>query len=137
MFESLNVTEPALLKELLEEKDAHIRAAATRVLSYWHKRMENPLELLASRIADDHPRVRLEAARALARIPSARSAELVLSALERPLDPHLEYALWLSINDLAQPWAAAVESGAWNPAGRQKQLEYGLKAIEPALASQL
>src|SRR5438309_452204 len=102
-----------------------IRAAATRVLSYWHKQMENPLELLASRIADEHPRVRLEAARALARIPSARSAELVLSAIEKPLDTHLEYAIWLSINDLAQPWIAAVESGAWKSDGRQ--LEYGLK----------
>jgi putative heme-binding domain-containing protein len=137
MFQTLNIPQPALLTELLKAQDPRIRAAATRVLSYWHKSVKDPLQLLAARIADVHPRVRLEAARALARIPSARSAELVLSALERPLDPHLEYALWLSINDLAHPWAAAVESGAWNPAGRQKQLEYGLKAIEPALASQL
>ena len=122
MFESLNLPEPALLKELLEAKDAHMRAAATRVLSYWQKRVDNSLELLASRVADEHPRVRLEAARALARIPSARSAELVLSALEKPLDTHLEYAIWLSINDLAQPWIEAVESDAWKSEGRQKQL---------------
>src|SRR5205807_9528586 len=127
MLQSLNLPEPAVLKELLEAKDAHIRAAATRVLSYWHTHVDNPLDLLAARIADEHPRVRLEAARALTRIPSARAAELVLGALEKPLDTHLEYAIWLSINDLAQPWTEAVESGAWKSDGRQKQLEYGLK----------
>jgi len=137
MYQSLDERQPDLLTELLEAKDPHIRAAATRVLSYWHQSVKDPLGLLAARIADEHPRVRLEAARALARIPTARSAELVLSALDKPLDKHLEYAIWLSINDLAQPWTEAVESGAWKSEGRQKQLEYGLKAIEPALASKL
>jgi HEAT repeat protein len=80
---------------LSQAKDPHIRAAATRVLSYWHKDVKDPLDLLAARIGDEHPRVRLEAARALARIPTARSAELVLSALDKPLDKHLEYAIWL------------------------------------------
>src|SRR5437764_750837 len=46
MLQSLNLPEPAVLKELLEAKDAHIRAAATRVLSYWHKHVDNPLDLL-------------------------------------------------------------------------------------------
>jgi putative heme-binding domain-containing protein len=91
--------------------------------------------LLAARVADEHPRVRLEALRALARIPTARAAELALSVADKPLDSKLEYALWLTINDLAEPWLAAVKSGAWKPAGRDKQLEFALKAIEPAQAS--
>jgi putative heme-binding domain-containing protein len=118
------------------------------------------LELLAKIITDDHPRVRIEAMRALARIPTARSAELALSVLDSPrsggrqsaadqtdgrrlpsaameLDPFLEYALWLTINDLAEPWATAVESGAWKIEGREKQLQYALKAIEPKLATRL
>lgn len=137
MYEALNKPEQALLNRLLEAKDYHIRAAATRIVANWRKRVDNPIDLLAARIVDEHPRVRMEAARALARIPTARAAELVLSALDKPIDTHLEYAIWLSINDLAQPWIAAVESGAWKPEGRQKQLEYALKAIEPASASQL
>ena len=88
-------------------------------------------------IRDEHPRVRLEALRALARIPEPRAAELALSILEKPMDSFLDYALWLTINDLAEPWIAAVESGAWKVAGREKQLEFGLKAIEPALAGTL
>ncbi len=135
MYQALDVPQPELLKQLLASEDARIRAAATRVLSYWTKRVSNPLDLLAPRIKDTHPRVRLEAARALSRIPEARSAELVLTAVDMPMDTHLDYALWLSINDLARPWLAAIESGDWKPEGRQKQLEFGLKAIEPTLAT--
>ena len=41
------------------------RAAATRVLCYWRDRVEEPLELLRKQVNDEHPRVRLEAVRAL------------------------------------------------------------------------
>ncbi len=134
MYQSINVVEPALLEKVLSARDGRVRAAATRVVSYWHAHLPNALELLAARIADDFPRVRIEAMRALAEIPTARSAELVLTTLDKPLDPFLDYAAWLSINDLAQPWVAAVQSGEWKPDGREKQLEFALKAIEPALA---
>ena len=99
--------------------------------------MPNAPELLAKLVADTHPRVRLEALRALAKIPSAKSAELSLSVLDRPMDPTLDYALWLTINDLAEPWIAAVQSGEWKPEGREKQLEFGLKAIKPEQASRV
>ena len=90
---------------------------------------EARLEPLARLIQDSTPRVRLEALRSLAKIHSAKSAELALSVLDRPMDSTLDYALWLTINDLADPWIAALESGAWSPAGREKQLEFALKAI--------
>jgi putative heme-binding domain-containing protein len=166
----------ATMKRLLEAKDARIRAASVRVLAAWAGNTpgipslaypgiesSSALELLSKRIADDHPRVRIEALRALARIPTARAAELALSVLDArsrgrepaadqtapgnngrsftaaatDLEPFLEYALWLTINDLAEPWAAAVESGAWKIEGREKQLQYALKAIEPKLATKL
>ena len=50
---------------MLRSPDAHARAAATRVLCYWRDRVQAPLELLRVQINDDHPRVRLEAIRAL------------------------------------------------------------------------
>ena len=135
MYQAIDVVEPSLLLKVLNAKDGRVRAAATRVIGYWHTRLKSPLDLLAQRIADEHPRVRLEAMRALAVIPTARSAELVLSGLEQPMDSFLEYGAWLSINDLAKPWLAAVKSGAWKPDGREKQLEFALKALEPSLAS--
>jgi len=137
MYQAIDVVEPALLEQMLEAKDGHIRAAATRVLGYWQNRLKMPFDLLARRVADDFPRVRLEALRALARTPSARAADLALSVLNKPMDTFLDYAVWLTINELAQPWIAAVESGAWKPDGREKQLEFALKSIEPALAQNL
>src|SRR5438094_82268 len=98
---------------------------------------EANLVLLGTLVRDDSPRVRLEALRALAKIPSAKSAELALSALDKPMDPFLDYALWLTINDLADPWIGAIKSGKWKVEGREKQLEFGLKAIEPEKASQV
>ncbi len=158
LHQAIDIVEPKLLDQLLNAKDGKVRAAAVRVLAFWQERLpanapwqgwspaplplaraevptSRTLELLAARIADEHPRVRMEALRALARIPSARAAELALSVLDKPLDPKLEYALWLTINDLAEPWLAALKSGGWKIDGREKQLEYGLKAIEPAQAS--
>lgn len=135
LYQSIDQPEPDLLKRLLDAKEGRIRAAATRVLRSWHNRVDDPLELLAKRVADEHPRVRVEALRALARIPEARAAELALSACDRPLDPFLDYAVWLTINDLADPWIAAVQAGEWRPAGRDKQLEFALRALEPARAS--
>src|SRR5262249_52927222 len=54
-----------------------------------------------------------------------------------PMDRFLDYAIWLSINDLAEPWVSAIEKGEWQWDGREKQLEFGLKAIEPAQAGRV
>lgn len=146
MHQSLDWVNTDLLKKMLNAKDGRLRAAAVRVLSFWHKRLneaapdgakEDPLTLLAERVKDEHGRVRVEAVRAAAKIPSARSAELVLSALDYPMDRFLDYAIWLSINDLAEPWVKAIEDGQWKWDGREKQLEFGLKAIEPAQAGRV
>ena len=136
-YQALDLPEPPLLARLLDARDGRVRAAATRVLGVWHDRVPDPVELLAKRIVDDFPRVRLEALRALARIPSVRSAELALSVLDKPMDPFLDYAAWLTINDLAPYWSKAVAGGAWKSEGREKQLEFGLKALEPAQAQSL
>ncbi len=131
-YQALNLPQPALLAGLLAAKDPRVRAAAIRAMP--DDGEIGPLEKLS---ADEHPRVRLEAVRALGRRSSARAAELVLAVLGRPLDPFLDYAAWLSINELAGPWVAAVKSGAWAIAGREKQLEFALKAIEAAQASEI
>ena len=135
MWQSIDVPNQSLLQKLLAAQDGRIRAAAIRVLSFWHNRLVDPLGLIAERINDEHPRVRVEAVRAAAKIPSPRSAELVLSALEKPIDRFLDYAIWLSINDLAEPWVRSVQTGDWKLEGREKQLEFALRAIEPAHAS--
>ncbi len=137
MYQSIDVVEPNLLEKTLNAKDGHIRAAATRVVGYWHPRLKAPLDLLAQRVDDPLPRVKIEAMRALATIPSGRSAELVLSVVDKPMDNFVDYTAWLTINDLAKPWVEAVKSGAWKADGREKELEFALKSIEPSQAGEV
>ena len=164
IHQSLNVPAPELLTQLLGAQDGRIRAAAVRALSFVTSRPAQPVRVadangtvstyladtgaalaesdtvarLAKLVTDPHPRVRMEAVRALAKFPSAKSAELVLSAVNTiGADTFLDYAVWLSINELAQPFLAALESGAWSPdsPAKQQQLEFAMKALDPALAS--
>jgi putative heme-binding domain-containing protein len=94
------------------------------------------LAILGAYLDHPHPRVRLGALRVLGAIPTAESATLVLdNALKNgSTDPFLDFAAWKSINELARPWTEAIASGAWKTEGREKQLEYGLTAIDPELA---
>lgn len=110
-FQALDVVEPTVLKIVLASADGRVRAAAVRVVSQWHPRLSDPLELLAPRAADGEPRVRLEAVRALAQIPQTRSAELALWALERPMDKFLDYALWLTLRQLQPVWLPQLLAG--------------------------
>lgn len=162
MYQALDRVELKLLQQLLQAKDGRVRAAAVRVLGGWEARepadpadrdkawrgwppaplpttraeipVPQALSFLAAAVADEHPRVRLEALRALARLPNSRAAALALTVADQPMDKHLEYALWLTINDLDNPWLEAVKTGQWKMQGREKQLEFALKSIEPALA---
>jgi putative heme-binding domain-containing protein len=143
IYQSIGARNDALLDKVLQAPDGRIRAAAVRVLNYWprttvasagpDKGLPVPSDCYERALADPFPRVRLEAVRAVGSIPSVRSAELALDVLERPMDPFLDYALWLTVNDLAKPWLEGLRSGAWNIAGRQKQTEFALNAIKPEL----
>lgn len=84
---------------------------------------------------DPNPRVRLEALRTLGQSPGTQAMDLVLDgAVRSEGDPFLEYASWLSINDMASRWTRSIASGNWKIEGREKQLEFGLSAIDPRLA---
>jgi len=84
---------------------------------------------------DPNPRVRLESLRILARSPGVQAMDLILdTGVKSGEDPFLDYAAWLSINELAPRWTRAIANGSWQIEGRDQQLEYGLKAIDPRLA---
>ncbi|HZM03373.1 MAG TPA: PVC-type heme-binding CxxCH protein [Candidatus Saccharimonadales bacterium] len=144
MYQAIGVRNDRLLDQLLQVPDGRIRAAAVRVLSYWprtylahsgpDKGRPVPAECYERALADPFPRVRVEAVRAVALIPSLRSAELALDLLNQKMDPFLDYALWLTVNDLAQPWLEGLRTGAWSTEGREKELNFALNAIEPELA---
>ena len=128
-YQSLDVVNPDLLDDLLRSPDARARGAATRVVRYWHDRLSDPLASLAVQVADENPRVRLEAVRALARVPNPRSIEIALRALDRPVDRFLDYALWLTCRDLQPYWLAQVKAGQLDVVGEGSHLAFALQAI--------
>lgn len=136
-YQTLNVPEPALLKQALASKDARVRAAAARIAPFWDGRTpDNSVDLLASLPADENPRVRLEAVRSLARTPSAKAAELAFRALDRPMDGFLDYGLWLAARDLASAWLPAVQEGRVDVLGDARKLTFALGAVGSAGALQ-
>ncbi len=127
-YQSLDVVEPKLLATLLRSPDHHVRAAATRVLAAWHRRIPQAATLLAVQVDDEHPQVRLEAVRALAELRTAHAAEVAMRALDRPVDPFLDHALWLTARDLQPYWLPALEKGQITFDGNVQHLTYVLQA---------
>ncbi|HEX8202857.1 MAG TPA: PVC-type heme-binding CxxCH protein, partial [Isosphaeraceae bacterium] len=152
-YQALDAVEPGLLAALLESADPRVRAAATRVVGHWADRLPDRLRWLAERVRDDHPRVRLEAVRALVHVPEARApearaaevalpslpggerkelehapdvraAEIALRALDRPTDRFLDYALWLTARELAPTWLPAVQAGRLDFGGDARRLVF-------------
>jgi putative heme-binding domain-containing protein len=124
---TLDVIEPDLLGTVLRAKDPRARAAATRIVAHHHDRLKDPLALLKVQVADEHPRVRLEAVRALKEIPSEYSITLALRALDQPVDRFLEYSIWLTTTELQPLWVPALEAGRLQFAD-SKHAEFALQA---------
>jgi putative heme-binding domain-containing protein len=131
VYQTVNVVEPNLLRQLLRASDYHARAAATRALRHWRESVPDALDLLEAQIKDEHPRVRLEAVIALSFFKEARAAELALLALNQPRDYYLDYGLKETLTTLEPYWKQAVAAGkpfaVDNPAG----MEYVLAAVTP------
>ena len=128
-YQTLDTVEPDLLAALLRSSDFRVRAAATRVVRHWHARLSDPLGLLAVQVADDHPRVRLEAVRALAHVPQAHAAELAMRALDRPVDRFLDYALWLTARQLQPYWLPEVQAGRLDFGDNPRHLIFALQSV--------
>jgi HEAT repeat protein len=72
------------------------------VLSFWIKKLPNPLERLKKHIADPHPRVRLEAVRAISFLKGDDAIEAILDVLNFEMDYYLEYTLDETMRALEQ-----------------------------------
>ncbi|HKB04317.1 MAG TPA: PVC-type heme-binding CxxCH protein [Gemmataceae bacterium] len=82
-----------LLKRLLRSPEPRARAAATRVLCAWRDRVPDVTGLLRAGVNDEHPRVRLEAVRALSFFHGKEAREVATEARKHPMDYYLDYAL--------------------------------------------
>lgn len=133
-YQTLDTVQKDLLKEVLRAKDPHARAAATRALADWSPRIPEALQWLEAQIADEHPHVRLEAIRALSRIPDPRSIEVATRALDLPMDRFLEHALWLASNELRKVWLPKLQQGQLGFDGNKGHEAFALRSVQSPLA---
>jgi putative heme-binding domain-containing protein len=130
--ETIGAPDLELLKQLLRAGDSNARAAATRAVGLI--RPPGALALLEAQIADEHPRVRLEAVRALKEIADPRSIEIATRALDKPMDRFLEHALWLTSNELRDVWLPAYQAKQISFGGSAEHEGFALKAVKSPLA---
>jgi putative heme-binding domain-containing protein len=135
-YQALDVVEPRLLSTLLHAQEPRARAAATRVLSHWQTRLTNARELLTERVADEHPRVRLEAVRAFGQMADLHAIELAMRAVDRPVDKYVDYALWLTARELEPHWLPALRKGQLDFGGNVGHLLFALQAVGSSAAVQ-
>ncbi|MGB7327606.1 MAG: HEAT repeat domain-containing protein, partial [Rubripirellula sp.] len=137
---------PTDLKAILSSKDPNVRAAAIRIvndLADPETDQSQPLDMVSSlriltdAVNDNHPRVRLEAVRAFGNLGTAAAAAGALQAIDHPRDRFIDFALATTMDELTDPFMAALESGAWtlDTPQSQKQLEFALTSIEPSRAA--
>jgi hypothetical protein len=93
LYQTHNVVNETLLRELLTRSEPRARAAATRVLCYWRDQVPEVNSLMKAQLNDKHPRVRIEAVRACSYLKAADMQEAVLDVLNYDMDDELQYTL--------------------------------------------
>lgn len=129
LYEGVNQTNIDLLRSLLQSSDHRVRAAALRIAGDWRHSVEDRLELYQQAVRDEHPRVRLEAVRCLAREGTVEAAAVAHRVLDAPMDRFLDFALWRTSRDLQSAWLPALQKG--EPTFESSShLIFALKAVE-------
>jgi glucose/arabinose dehydrogenase len=96
LHQSLDDFDGPGLDQMLTCPEPKARAAATRVLCYWRDKVKDPIDKLRKQVNDDHPRVRLEAVRALSFFggkDAAKAQEAAMESLLLDQDYYLKYTL--------------------------------------------
>ncbi len=91
--ESFRQLDPVLVAQIMADEDFHARAAAVHAVSNEMQRFPEALGIFKQAIQDEHPRVRLEAVRALSYVRDIEALEVALKVLDMPLDYWIEYTL--------------------------------------------
>lgn len=141
--EGLGIIDLTLQKALFESEDGRLRAAYTHQIANqirWVRSAQlgnldqsqiAQWTALGKRLAnDEHPRVRLEAVRLLAELPSADAAQAACEILKRPMDRFLDFALWQTMRDLAPAWLPEFRKGTFTFGQDPTSIAFALKAVE-------
>ena len=138
VYQTVDVIEPQLLRQVLSAPDASARAAAVRVLSQWNERIPQTEEWLRPLVKDASYRVRVEVVRALDGLGTVSAAELALSAWTPNRPEALDFALWQTARDMQSQWLPALDAGKVTFGGSLDQLLFACEAVRtPAVVPPL
>jgi putative heme-binding domain-containing protein len=116
-----------------EYRDHRVRAAVLRVVADWIEEIGGHSVtglFLMRAVHDEHPRVRLEASRALAKFPVPESAEWAARVLNEPMDRFLDFATWQTMRDLAPVWVPEMEQKRYIFDGDVRRVTYAVAALD-------
>jgi putative heme-binding domain-containing protein len=128
VLQSHEIVDDSLLERLCRAQNPGARAYAASVIGLWADRLPAPLERLRALIHDPHPRVRLQALVACARVPRAEAMELAASVADLSTDVFLDYAVRQVTHALKPSWLPAFRAGKLDLAGSQARLELLVRA---------
>jgi len=131
--QNIDTVNTELLSRVLKSAEPRARAAAVRVAADWAKQLPDFEQLIEPMVADSYPRVRLEAVRALSLSDKPTAVVSATKVLNQPMDSVLEYALWLTCNELSAKWVPAFQAGqlaSWEPSHRN----YALRSVKSPAA---
>ncbi|MEC9092633.1 MAG: HEAT repeat domain-containing protein, partial [Planctomycetota bacterium] len=131
-FQSIRTVNVKLLETLLSSTDHRVRAAAVRVAVEWRNHLKDldAFQVFSNLVKDDHPRVRIEAVRALSLYQNAQAATNSLMALERPMDFNLDFALWKTIRQLKDQWLPTLTAGEFDFNENLDHLTFALRSVD-------
>ena len=102
--QSHNAVDAKLLDAVLESKTFQASAAAVHILADERDRLADALARFKKAAADDHPRVRTEAARALSFYPTAEAMATVAEIAKKPLDYWTRYTVEAALGANEPAW---------------------------------
>ncbi len=111
VFAAHEEARPGIVERLFASEDFRWRSWAAHLAGVWAEKLSDPLDILTRAIADEHPRVRMEAVVACSWVPSAHAVKVATLALEKPLDTSINYALTQCIHAQARRWRPALAAG--------------------------
>ncbi|MBM3837787.1 MAG: c-type cytochrome [Verrucomicrobia bacterium] len=128
VYQSHEAVEPGLLARLCRAKEAGARAYAAGVVGAWADRLPDPLALLRPLVADEHPRVRLQAVVACSYVPKPEAMEVAAVAADFPMDKFLNYALNQAVFALKPHWLPAFKTGQLSLENKPDRLSFLVRA---------
>lgn len=112
VFAAHEEARPVIIERLLGSENFRWRAWAARLVGLWATQIPDPLSWLTRAVADEHPRVRMEAVVAASQVPSAEAVKVATLVMDQPMDGSVQHALTQCIHALAPRWQPALADGS-------------------------